>query len=1209
VFELGLLAAFDHCGFGPWDAGAVVGDGEFDPRAPVSGDLRAGTPVGCGRPAHGTGPELDLRFVATVFERVLDEFGERAVEFTPGTDPVVGLDGHVDGRRRELLAVAGRDVRQERPGVESFGLALSTGVAFEFAGPLAQPDDPVGGSGETLAQVRGVDAPVVVLLKVTAHSEDDVHLVAEVVPEHPVEQSDELFGPFALGDVGLEPQETRHVAVVVGDRADPDLVPERRPVGAVVDQFRRDRLGGSDALAESGHRLVVGGRALQEPAVATHEFAGVVAGQPLEPLVGVDQRRVRPAGVGDRDADAGLVHRPRLQPEFPLAFLPGGDVTADPLNAGDRPVPGHRPRVHFEDDDLAVGGHEIEFAPLHGLAVEDARVGARRVVNRRGRQEPGERRTDEFPGGVAQYSLDGRRDVGELAVESDAEDDVETRVGDPLEPAFLAFEACVAFAAFALAVAPLQRLPDEPGEQLDEHRLRLGEGLGALLAVGETDGPVHLLVDEYRRAHVRPQAEGFERGVGNRGRLGGVLDGQRVLPFDRPPTVGLVQRTALARLQQFVVPRRLDDPLGVAVDPREKAERQVQRCRPHFQAPCDPVVDVSLPLGERLVQFLSMRTIAHRFALGLYNLVFRTLRYHVLKREWAWDDARRRAAHLCRSGSVTRAMAPWYAWTPWGGEFWVARLLLQRGLALTYLVAFLVAARQFRPLAGEDGLLPLSQYTGRYEFRQKPSLFYYLDSDRALAAGAWLGVGLATLALLGVPGRFGTPAYVLVWTAMWALYLSFVNAGGTFYGYGWESMLCECGFLAIFLGTPDLIAPAVVVYLFRWVEFRNMFGAGLIKLRGDDCWRDLTCLEYHYETQPMPNPLSWVAHRLPTSAHKVGVAVNHVVELAVPFLYFGPPRVAALAGFATVGFQGWLMLTGNFSFLNFLTIVMAGSLFADSVVTAGVDILDLSRVVDLFGLSRVVDLFGLSGVVPSLPPIPAVTGLAPLSLPHQVALAALLVLVVALSYYPVVNMLSSSQAMNRAFDPLNLVNTYGAFGSITRNRYEVVVQGTHDETVTDDTEWETYTFPGKPTDPERLPRQWAPYHLRLDWQLWFAAMASSPRRSPWFVHLLAKLLAGDEATHSLLRENPFPDPDDPPTHVRALRYRYEFTDLETLRETGRWWDRERVGTYYGPVSLADPRFRSTLRRQGWDVPGTDGDRNSDRTRVDVDGLADEVLGE
>ncbi|WP_135366384.1 lipase maturation factor family protein [Halosimplex halophilum] len=509
-------------------------------------------------------------------------------------------------------------------------------------------------------------------------------------------------------------------------------------------------------------------------------------------------------------------------------------------------------------------------------------------------------------------------------------------------------------------------------------------------------------------------------------------------------------------------------------------------------------------------------------------------------------------------------MAPWYAWAPWGGEFQVARLLLQRGIAATYLVAFLVAARQFRPLAGEDGLLPLGQYVERYEFREKPSLFYYLDSDRALAVGAWLGVALAAAALLGLPGRFGLGAYLAVWTAMWALYLSFVNAGGTFYGFGWESMLCEAGFLAIFLGAPDLVAPAVVVYLFRWVEFRNMLGAGLIKIRGDDCWRDLTCMDYHYETQPMPNPLSWVAHRLPDRFHRVEVLCNHVVELLVPVLYFGPPRVAAAAGLATVGFHLWLMLTGNFAFLSFLSIVLAGSLFADAVVAGALPA----------GLSL---------------PVPDPGALAPLPLWFQVAVAALVVLVAALSYYPVRNMVSSSQAMNRAFDPLNLVNTYGAFGSITRTRYEIVVQGTDDAVVTDDTEWETYEFPGKPTDPGRLPPQWAPYHLRLDWQLWFAAMAPSPARHPWFVHFLAKLLAGDDGARSLLRTDPFPD--EPPEHVRALRYRYEFTDLGELRETGRWWRRERVGTYYGPVSLDDSRFRLQLQRRGWDVPEPERERD------------------
>jgi hypothetical protein len=158
--------------------------------------------------------------------------------------------------------------------------------------------------------------------------------------------------------------------------------------------------------------------------------------------------------------------------------------------------------------------------------------------------------------------------------------------------------------------------------------------------------------------------------------------------------------------------------------------------------------------------------------------------------------------------------------------------------------------------------------------------------------------------------------------------------------------------------------------------------------------------------------------------------------------------------------------------------------------------------------------------------------------------------------------------MNTSFDPLHLVNSYGAFGRVTRERYEVVVQGTRDEP-DDDAEWETYEFPGKPTDPARRPPQIAPYHLRLDWQLWFAAMSSSPRRHPWFARLLRKLLEGDEAVTSLLAEDPFED--DPPRYVRAVRYRYRFTTPEERAETGRWWHRTRAGPYVRPVSLEELR--------------------------------------
>ncbi|MDY6779681.1 MAG: lipase maturation factor family protein, partial [Halobacteria archaeon] len=396
-------------------------------------------------------------------------------------------------------------------------------------------------------------------------------------------------------------------------------------------------------------------------------------------------------------------------------------------------------------------------------------------------------------------------------------------------------------------------------------------------------------------------------------------------------------------------------------------------------------------------------------------------------------------------------MSPWEP-----GSYWLVKLLLLKGVGTVYLIAFLVAAFQFRPLAGEEGLLPLDDYVERRKFRDSPSLFYVFHDDRVVGAAAWSGVTLSAVAVAGLPSvlGLGVAGHVAVWGALWLLYLSFVNAGQTFYGFGWETMLLETGFLTVFLGPMSMATPFVVVLLFRWLLFRNMLGAGLIKIRGDDCWRNLTCLDYHYETQPMPNPVSWFAHHLPKAVHRGGVLFNHVVELVVPFLYFAPQPVVAAAGVVTVLFQAWLMITGNFSWLNALTAVQALSTFDDAT---------------------------LSALVPFPLEKPAEVSTVPFG--FEVAVWTLLGVVAVLSYYPVRNMISSGQRMNASFDPLHLVNTYGAFGSITKTRHEIVVQGTHDDEVTSDTDWHPYYFKGKPTETSRTPPQVAPYHLRLDWQM------------------------------------------------------------------------------------------------------------------------------
>jgi hypothetical protein len=393
-------------------------------------------------------------------------------------------------------------------------------------------------------------------------------------------------------------------------------------------------------------------------------------------------------------------------------------------------------------------------------------------------------------------------------------------------------------------------------------------------------------------------------------------------------------------------------------------------------------------------------------------------------------------------------------------------------------------------------------------------------------------VALSVLAFTALPARAGSVANGIVWAALWLLYLSFVNVGQTFYSFGWETLLLEAGFLTIFSGGLATEPSRILMFLYRWVLFRLMFGAGLIKLRGDPCWRDLTCLEYYFETQPMPNPLSWYFHWLPHSVLHGGVVVNHIVEIAVPFGYFGPQPIAAAAGLITILFQLTLIVSGNLSWLNWLTIVLAIPTLDDRWLAW----------------------------LPAAPPLLLHEGIV-----HRVAIAVLAVVVVLLSIAPVINMLSPNQVMNTSFEPLHIVNTYGAFGAITRERNEVVLEGTLDERVSDASEWREYEFKGKPGDPARRPPQVAPYHLRLDWLMWFAAF-SSPAEHPWFSTLVGNLLAGNRETLSLLRRNPFPE--RPPHAIRAVYYRYRFTTPEERRRTGLWWNRERLGIYFGPAILS-----------------------------------------
>lgn len=466
-----------------------------------------------------------------------------------------------------------------------------------------------------------------------------------------------------------------------------------------------------------------------------------------------------------------------------------------------------------------------------------------------------------------------------------------------------------------------------------------------------------------------------------------------------------------------------------------------------------------------------------------------------------------------------------------GTSYWYSRFVFERALGLIYLVAFLCAVNQFIPLLGERGLLPLTRFVNWVPFRSSPSVFYFLSRDWQLRAAAWLGVAVAALIIVNLPQRAGTLPTAMAWGLLWLLYLSFVNVGQTFYGFGWESLLLEAGFFAIFLGGRTTEPSVILTWVWRWMLFRVMFGAGLIKLRGDACWRDLTCLNYYFETQPMPNALSWYFHWLPPWVHRGGVIVNHVVELGVPFLYFAPQPVAAIGGLITIAFQLVLIVSGNLSWLNWITIALCIPTLDDRWWT-WLPALQPQLLAD--GGIRRLTLWAVGGAV------------------------------VLLSIKPALNMVSPRQLMNYSFDPLHLVNTYGAFGSIGRTREEIVIEGTSEDVLTPTTEWRAYEFKGKPGDPRRRPPQIAPYHLRLDWLMWFAAM-SSPTDHPWFTTFVAKLLNGDRDMTALLQSNPFPDA--PPRWIRATYYEYRFTTPAERQATGQWWKRKYLGLYLSPVRL------------------------------------------
>lgn len=553
---------------------------------------------------------------------------------------------------------------------------------------------------------------------------------------------------------------------------------------------------------------------------------------------------------------------------------------------------------------------------------------------------------------------------------------------------------------------------------------------------------------------------------------------------------------------------------------------------------------------------------------------------------------------------------PLRRWPPIGprGSFFLGRFWFLRLLGLVYLVAFGGMLRDGVALLGEDGLLPatvwmadaLESLGGPWEATKRaPSLFWWTGfSDAGLTAVCALGVLLALVVLAGF-------ANVPMLLALWALYFSVVTVGQRWFHFGWESQLLETTLLACTLaplwdGRPWRGRPSRVgVVLGWWLGARIMLGAGLIKLRGGACWRELTCLDWHFETQPVPGPLSRLVHSLPHDLLAAGVLANHATELLAPVLIWGPRRLRHGAGLAMVGFQGALILSGNLSFLNWLTLVPLLLLFDDEAGVWG----RMRRWVPGASRGRATD------TEPSGPGA-ARTDTGPGAARAHSAAIWLYAAVVAWASVPVVvNLLSNEQAMNRSFGALRIVNTYGAFGSVGERRFEIVIEGTADESP-EGAAWQEFAFRAKPGDLDRRPPWITPWHHRLDWLAWFAGLEAAQgrglRREAWVAHLVWKLLEGDARARSLLApgcapsdEGPTaashppnhactPFADAPPRWVRVRLFEYAFSDVARTRpedpsewEHGEWWRRRELGMVLPPLSRESKDLRDFLVARGW----------------------------
>lgn len=472
-------------------------------------------------------------------------------------------------------------------------------------------------------------------------------------------------------------------------------------------------------------------------------------------------------------------------------------------------------------------------------------------------------------------------------------------------------------------------------------------------------------------------------------------------------------------------------------------------------------------------------------------------------------------------------------------SFTIAPNIFLRLVGIIYFLAFLSLLLQYKGLIGVDGINPTNLYLGKIikaygdkAFSLFPSLLWINSSDAFMLA--LIIVALIASVLLVV--NFASTACLI---ALWVIYISFVFTSGIFLSYQWDALLLEVGFLSIFLSC--FRDSNTLRFLFKFLLFKLMFSSGVVKLTsGDGTWRDLTALNYHYETQPIPNPISWYVHQLPSLFQQFSVFMMFAIELIAPWFIFAGRNIRYFACGSLIFLQILIIVTGNYCFFNLLSIALCVFLLNDDL------------------LSKFARKPEAQSNNPSLH-----------KFTRKVTIAALALILISSNFSNILTRFRNNQAIGFILKPISnivkfsnrhrIASSYGLFAVMTTDRNEIILQGSNDGR-----EWLDYELKWKPGKLDRLPGQVAPMQPRLDWQLWFASLRGL-QRAPWVQTLSVRLLQGKKVVLDLFETNPFPD--KPPKYIRAIFYKYNFTNANEKKESGNYWKREKIGTFMQPIKL------------------------------------------